>query len=122
MGRGSSTFELGGQRMLQLPKESSEKLRVIEDRLRSLREEKARAVKVRDAAVSAVEAVPGGEDDSPQYEAARQAVASVKTIQERIEEAQEEQVALLGTAGGPATWSSMDGWSHIARGIDLEGG
>ena len=108
--------------MLQLPKNASEKLTEVESRLRSLREEKARAVKVAEAAKAAAIAVPEGEDDNAQYQAAEQAVAAVKAIQARIEEAQEEQIALLGTAGGPGTWSGMDGWSQIARAIDLEHG
>lgn len=108
--------------MLQLPKNASEKLTEVEARLRSLREEKARARKVAEAAKAAAVAVPEGEDDNAQYQAAQEAVNALKAIDAKIEQVHDEQVALLGQAGGPGTWSSMDGWSEIARRVDLERG
>ena len=101
--------------MLQLPKQASERLKAIEDRLRNLREEKRRADAVRNAATDAVATVPEGEDDSAQYQAAQETVRAVAAIQSKIEQAQEEQTALLKTAGGPTAWTgSESGWSEAA--------
>ena len=108
--------------MLQLPKNASEKLTEVEGRLRSLREEKARARKVAEVAKAAVVAVPDGEDDNAQYQAAQEAVNAVKAIDEKIEQVHEEQLALLRTAGGPMAWSGGDGWADAARRLDLQDG
>jgi hypothetical protein len=105
-----------------------EKLTAAEARIRGLREEKARAVKVADAAKATVAAVSESGDNSAQYEAAKTAVAAVKAIEAKIEDAQEEQTDLLRRLGdaeaGMGGWTlpGINGWAEAARRLDLQRG
>src|SRR5438093_1584063 len=97
--------------MLRTDSRTSEKLAELEQKIRALREEKARAVKVKDSAVNAAEAT----DDQASYDAAKAAVDAVKAIDARLEECNEQQVTLLRMAGGPTTFSGGSGWEEAAR-------
>lgn len=105
-----------------------ENLTAVEARIRGLREEKARAVKVATAAKAAAKAVPEGEDNTAQYQAAKTAVEAVKSVEAVIENAQEEQVSLLRRLGdaeagtGGWTLSAVNGWKDAARRLDLQRG
>lgn len=108
--------------MLKLQDSAAEKLREIEARLRGLREEKARAVKVADAAKASADAVPDDQDVAPQFEAAKAAVEAVKSIETQIEQAQEEQIGLLRQVGGPLSLTGVNGWEDASRRLSLERG
>jgi hypothetical protein len=90
--------------MLPLPQESAGKLDALETRIRGLREEKARAEQVVKAAKASFEAIPDDDKDGPggaaAYEAAREAQKASAAITSQLDAAHDEQVALLGKAGG----------------------
>src|SRR5215207_5437991 len=108
--------------MLRLSGEATQRLAELDERLRSLRAEKARARKVVDAAKQAAASAPDGSDGEPQIAALKSAVEALKTIEAQIEAVHEDQVGLLRTAGGPQMWTSADGWGDIARRLDIDGG
>src|SRR4051812_36817338 len=96
--------------MLHLSNQATTRLREVEARIRSLRDERGRAVKVADAAKGALR-----DDDDTSFAAAKAAVDSVKAIEHQIEELTEEQIALLGTAGGPGAVAGGTGFADAAR-------
>jgi hypothetical protein len=88
--KGQHQSDLGGKTMLPNLKE---KLTAIEDRIRGLREERARAASV--------------------AEAAKVAVDAVKSIEAKIEDAHEEQVDLLHRLGSAE--AGLCGWTVPGR-------
>ncbi len=101
-----------------------DRLGALEDRLRSLREERMRAAQVAEAAKAAY----GGarEDTEPAaFAAAKQASDAVKAVEAKIDEASEGQVELLRRLGdaeqGRAglSYIGVDGWGEAARKLDL---
>ena len=112
-----------------LPNEIREKLAQVETTLRGLREERGRAVKLRESAKAAyVKEADSGNEESPVYVAAKGAVDAVQEIDAKIAAASEEQTALLRQigdmeAGMPGfTTPGLDGWGEIARQLDLDRG
>src|SRR6188474_2152148 len=98
-----------------------EQLGRVEDQLRGLREEKARATKIRDSAVaSAAEHLTESAANAAQ--AAKQGVEDVIA---RIDKASDVQVELLRKLGdmeaGQSGFASpnFDGWLHASRTLSL---
>jgi hypothetical protein len=105
-----------------------QQLHEVEDRLRSLRQEKARATKVREAARAVAVEAPEGDEGAPQFEAAQSASKAVQDIDGLIEKATDQQTALLRKLGdieaGRSGFSSpgVSGWETAARKLDLASG
>ena len=103
-------------------------LQEVEDRLRSLREERARSIKVREAARSAAASAPEGDEGEPQFAAARAAVEAVQQIDGQIERVTERQTELLRRLGdmeaGRSGFSApgVSGWETAARRLDISRG
>ena len=97
----------------------------IEEKLRGLREERARAVKVREAAKAAVAASPDGEEGEPAYQAAQASVTAVNEIEQRIDAEQQRQMELLKSLGdyehgrSGFTLGGVSGWEKASRELDL---
>jgi hypothetical protein len=105
-------------------KETHAQLAEAEDRLRSLREEKSRALKVAEAAKGAF----AESDNEATLAAAKAAKDAVTSVEERIEQVQENQISLLRRLGdtetdrGGVAFAGVDGWRDVARHLDLDQG
>jgi len=75
------------------------KLAQVEDDLRSLREEKAAKVRLREEAKERYASIPDDQDDTAAFEEAKAAVAAVGEIEERIQALSAKQVDLLKMLG-----------------------
>lgn len=92
------------------------KLAQVEDELRSLREERAAKVREREAAKEAYAAIPDGQDDSEAFKRAKEAVAAVGEIDDRIAAASEKQVAILKMLGDHEAAQRQEAASGASRG------
>src|SRR5262245_26989549 len=107
--------------------EIREQLHQVEDRLRALRQDKARGIKIREAAKKAYAESDVGED-SPLYQAALEAVNTVAGIEAELQSGQEQQTALLKQVGdleagqSGFTLGGESGWATAARRLDLNAG
>ena len=107
-----------------LPTETREKLAQTEDRLRALRQEKARASNVADAAKAAA----AGREDEASLTAAEAAVNAVKAIDSELEKVGGKQIDLLRSLGdaeaGLAGFASpgVNGWNEAAKALSLGDG
>jgi hypothetical protein len=97
----------------------------VEDQVRQLREERARARSIKEAAIAS--AASHGNDESSMV-AAQAAVDGLKAVEERLEKVGNEQTDLLKKLGdqeaGVAGWSSprRDGWEYCSTTLDLSSG
>lgn len=104
-----------------------EQLGQAEDDLRALREDKAKAGKLAEAAKAALDALPQKADDRDAFDAAKIAVEAVKGLEHKIEETTDEQLGLLKKLGGyeagqGGVTSSGNGWRDVASHLDIERG
>jgi hypothetical protein len=105
--------------------DTREELARVEDQIRGLREERARAQKVRQAATAAYEA---SQEDEAAFKAAKAAVDAVKAIDSRLEEVGEQQTGLLRKLGdsevGIAGFASpnVNGWHEASHKLSLADG
>jgi hypothetical protein len=79
--------------------ELKRKLAQVEDDLSALRDERAEAVKARDAAKEAFASADGYDTNSDEFKAAQDAVRAVGEIDDRIADAQSAQVGILKMLG-----------------------
>jgi hypothetical protein len=79
-----------------------EKLRKVEEQLAAARDERVGAVEARDAAREAFAASESMSQDSPEFEAANEAVGNLGAIDDRIADLQAVQVATLRMLGSDA--------------------
>lgn len=106
-----------------LSKEAAGRVRELEVRARTLRDERNRARKVAEAAKEAVATLPEEAVTDSQIEAARAAAKAVAEIDVKLEETQQDLIAQLGTAGRQNGLGPLgDGWEIAAGRLNLQDG
>lgn len=101
--------------------EIREQLTDVESRLRSLRDERSRTVKVADAAKAAARE----SDSDASLDAVKAAVDATRSVEAKIEEVQAEQIGLLRRIGDAEAgragfaYGGVDGWKLAANELDL---
>src|SRR5687768_6748112 len=93
----------------------------VENRVRSLREERARLTKI----FKSAQAAAADTETDATIDAAMSAKTSIKEVEQQLEDAQDEQIGLLRRVGDAeagrsgSLFNGVDGWDDASRKLSL---